>query len=100
MVSNACLLNGRKGKKKFEKFAEPLLHMAGFLVTTVKTERVNEAKELTGLIKKTNIIAVAGGDGTLSEVRSLILNGKTMLTKVVLIQFVLGGYRLAKTGRC
>ena len=58
----------RKGKKKYEKFAEPLLHMAGFLVTTVKTERVGEAKDLTGLIKKTNVIAVAGGDGTLSEV--------------------------------
>jgi acylglycerol kinase len=37
-------------------------------VTIVKTERVDEAKELAGLIEKTNVIAVAGGDGTLSEV--------------------------------
>ncbi|CAG7722994.1 unnamed protein product [Allacma fusca] len=60
--------SGRKSRPKFEKFSEPILHMAGFLVTIVKTERVDEAKELAGLIQKTNIIAVAGGDGTLSEV--------------------------------
>jgi len=34
----------------------------------VKTEKISEARELAELIEKTNIIAVAGGDGTVMEV--------------------------------
>lgn len=58
----------RKAKVKLEKYAEPLLHLSGFLVNTVKTERIDEARDLASIIEKTNIIAIAGGDGTLFEV--------------------------------
>lgn len=61
----------RKAKGRLEKYAEPLLHLSGFLVNTVKTERIDEAMDLVGLIEKTNILAVAGGDGTLFEVSFL-----------------------------
>ena len=58
----------RKSKSKYEKYVEPILHCAGFLVNVVQTERISEARDLTQLIEKTNIIAVAGGDGSLLEV--------------------------------
>jgi len=58
----------RKGRDKFEEFAAPLIHLSGFLVNIVKTEHVSEARELVELIEKTNMIGVAGGDGTLMEV--------------------------------
>lgn len=58
----------RKSKTKLEKYAEPLLHLSGFLVNIVRTERIDEARDLAKIIDKTNIIAAAGGDGTLFEV--------------------------------
>ncbi|CAL8113166.1 unnamed protein product [Orchesella dallaii] len=58
---------GRKSKGKLEKYAEPLLHLSGFLVNIVKTERIDEARDLAGIIERTNVIAVAGGDGTVFE---------------------------------
>jgi len=57
----------RKARWRFEKYAEPMLHLSGFLVNVVKTERISEARDLTELIERTNVIAVAGGDGTLFE---------------------------------
>lgn len=58
----------RKGREDFAEYAEPLIHLSGFLVNVVKTEKISEARELVELIEKTNIIGVAGGDGTLMEV--------------------------------
>ncbi|ODN00086.1 Acylglycerol kinase, mitochondrial [Orchesella cincta] len=57
----------RKSKARLEKYAEPLLHLSGFLVNIVKTERIDEARDLAGIIERTNVIAVAGGDGTVFE---------------------------------
>jgi len=58
----------RKAKGRLENYAEPLLHLSGFLVNIVKTERIDEARDLAGIIERTNVIAVAGGDGTVFEV--------------------------------
>lgn len=75
----------RNARKDFEKYAEPLLHLAGFLVSVVKTEKVSEARDLAGIIDKTNIIAVAGGDGTIFEVcLPNIQNKSSLLHRITL----------------
>ncbi|KAM4747282.1 acylglycerol kinase, mitochondrial isoform 2-T2 [Rhinophrynus dorsalis] len=59
-----------KGKAKtlFEKNAAPILHLAGIDVTVVKTDYEGQAKKLLELMENTDLIIVAGGDGTLQEV--------------------------------
>uniref|UniRef100_A0A8C4QQ73 Acylglycerol kinase, mitochondrial n=1 Tax=Eptatretus burgeri TaxID=7764 RepID=A0A8C4QQ73_EPTBU len=57
-----------KAKNLFEQNAEPVLHLAGFEVTVVKTDREGQAKELLGALDNVDMIVVAGGDGTLLEV--------------------------------
>ncbi|XP_058804230.1 acylglycerol kinase, mitochondrial isoform X2 [Phymastichus coffea] len=59
----------RKAKKLFEKYCEPILHLAGYAVTIIQTQSENQARNLIGnLNNQTDIIIVAGGDGTLSDV--------------------------------
>ncbi|OXU30059.1 hypothetical protein TSAR_015262, partial [Trichomalopsis sarcophagae] len=59
----------RKAKKLFEKYCEPLLHLAGFAVTIIQTQSENQARNLiANLNTHTDAIVVAGGDGTLSDV--------------------------------
>ncbi|XP_077325381.1 acylglycerol kinase, mitochondrial [Lithobates pipiens] len=59
-----------KGKARtlFEKNAAPILHLAGIDVTIVKTDYEGQAKKLLELLENTDLIIVAGGDGTLQEV--------------------------------
>ncbi|XP_072255066.1 acylglycerol kinase, mitochondrial [Pyxicephalus adspersus] len=59
-----------KGKARtlFEKNAAPILHLAGIDVTIVKTDYEGQAKKLLELMENTDLIIVAGGDGTLQEV--------------------------------
>lgn len=62
-----CLL--RNAKSDFEKYCAPLLHLAGYSVTVLSTEREGGARSLVeNLIGETDALIVAGGDGTLSEV--------------------------------
>nr|XP_040018169.1 acylglycerol kinase, mitochondrial isoform X2 [Gasterosteus aculeatus aculeatus] len=58
----------RKANKLFEKNAAPLLHLAGVEITIVKTDYEGQAKKLMELMEHTDILVVAGGDGTLQEV--------------------------------
>lgn len=59
----------RKAKKLFEKYCEPLLHLAGIAVTIIQTEQENQARSLIeNLNFHTDAILVAGGDGTLLDV--------------------------------
>lgn len=59
----------RKAKKLFEKYCEPILHLAGYAVTIIQTQSENQARNLiANLSTQTDIIVVAGGDGTLSDV--------------------------------
>lgn len=67
--------NKRKAKKDFEKYCEPLLHLAGLQVEVVQTASEGNAKELVESLKGTEAIIVAGGDGTLSET----VTGKTIM---------------------
>ncbi|XP_043269650.1 acylglycerol kinase, mitochondrial [Venturia canescens] len=59
----------RKAKKLFEKYCEPLLHLAGISVTIIQTESEGQARSLIeNLETPTDAIIVAGGDGTLADV--------------------------------
>ncbi|XP_078272602.1 acylglycerol kinase, mitochondrial [Rhinoraja longicauda] len=57
-----------KARNLFEKNAAPILHLAGIDVTVVKTDHEGQAKKLLELMEETDMIIVAGGDGTLQEV--------------------------------
>ncbi|KAG6460209.1 hypothetical protein O3G_MSEX011842 [Manduca sexta] len=59
--------NKRKAKRDFEKYCEPLLHLAGLQMDVVQTTSEGNAKEIVESLKGTEAIIVAGGDGTLSE---------------------------------
>ncbi|XP_062860704.1 acylglycerol kinase, mitochondrial [Trichomycterus rosablanca] len=59
-----------KGKANtlFEKNAAPILHLAGVEVKIIKTDYEGQAKKLMDLMEETDMLIVAGGDGTLQEV--------------------------------
>lgn len=60
----------RKAKKNFENYCAPLLHLAGMYVSVVETETEGHGRDIVAkLDPQTEAIIVAGGDGTLSEVR-------------------------------
>lgn len=59
--------NKRKAKQDYEKYCEPLLHLAGLQVDVIQTASEGNAKEIVEALKGTEAIIVAGGDGTLSE---------------------------------
>ncbi|XP_049868397.1 acylglycerol kinase, mitochondrial [Pectinophora gossypiella] len=59
--------NKRKAKQEFEKYCEPLLHLAGLQVEVIQTTSEGNAKEIVETLRGTEAIIVAGGDGTLSE---------------------------------
>ncbi|XP_036147827.1 acylglycerol kinase, mitochondrial isoform X2 [Monomorium pharaonis] len=59
----------RKAKKLFQKYCEPLLHLAGISVTIIDTQSGSHTRNvITSLETPTDAIIVAGGDGTLSDV--------------------------------
>ncbi|XP_063052127.1 acylglycerol kinase, mitochondrial [Engraulis encrasicolus] len=57
-----------KANNLFEKNAAPILHLAGMEVKIVKTDYEGQAKKLMELMDNTDMLIVAGGDGTLQEV--------------------------------
>ncbi|XP_041795332.1 acylglycerol kinase, mitochondrial [Chelmon rostratus] len=59
---------GGKANNLFEKNAAPILHLAGVEITIVKTDYEGQAKKLMELMEQTDMLIVAGGDGTLQEV--------------------------------
>ncbi|KAJ8782897.1 hypothetical protein J1605_009505 [Eschrichtius robustus] len=62
-----------KARTLFEKNAAPILHLSGMDVTIVKTDYEGQAKKLLELLENTDVIVVAGGDGTLQEVITGVL---------------------------
>lgn len=64
---NPAASNG-KSTKLYEKYAEPILHLAGLKVQLVNLQYEGEAKKLMSVVDDTDIIVCAGGDGTLSEI--------------------------------
>ncbi|XP_011882144.1 PREDICTED: acylglycerol kinase, mitochondrial isoform X2 [Vollenhovia emeryi] len=59
----------RTAKKLFQKYCEPLLHLAGISVTVIDTQSGSHAREaIKNLETATDAIIIAGGDGTLLDV--------------------------------
>ncbi|NWT67138.1 AGK protein, partial [Prunella himalayana] len=64
---NPAACKGNAGNL-FEKNAAPILHLSGLDVTVVKTDYEGQAKKLLELMENTDLIIIAGGDGTVQEV--------------------------------
>ncbi|NXN81842.1 AGK protein, partial [Bombycilla garrulus] len=64
---NPAACKGKAGNL-FEKNAAPILHLSGLDVTVVKTDYEGQAKKLLELMESTDLIIIAGGDGTVQEV--------------------------------
>ncbi|NXK61955.1 AGK protein, partial [Sylvietta virens] len=64
---NPAACKGKAGNL-FEKNAAPILHLSGLDVTVVKTDYEGQAKKLLELMENTDVIIIAGGDGTVQEV--------------------------------
>ncbi|KAM9815294.1 acylglycerol kinase, mitochondrial [Syngnathus typhle] len=67
VILNPAACNG-KANSLFEKNAAPILHLAGIEITIVKMDYEGQAKKLMDLMEQTDMLIVAGGDGTLQEV--------------------------------
>ncbi|XP_056137343.1 acylglycerol kinase, mitochondrial [Lampris incognitus] len=67
VILNPAACDG-KANNLFEKNAAPILHLAGMEVKLVKTDYEGQAKKLMELMEQTDLLIVAGGDGTLQEV--------------------------------
>lgn len=67
VILNPAASNG-KANSLFEKNAAPILHLAGVEIKIVKTDYEGQAKRLMDLMEQTDMLIVAGGDGTLQEV--------------------------------
>lgn len=67
VILNPAACSG-KANNLFEKNAAPILNLAGVEITVVKTDYEGQAKKLIELMEETDMLIVAGGDGTLQEV--------------------------------
>lgn len=67
VILNPAACKG-KANRLFEKNAAPILHLAGVEVKIVKTDYEGQAKKLMELMDQTDMLIIAGGDGTLQEV--------------------------------
>jgi len=68
--------NGGKGRKNYEQYCAPLLHLAGLKVSVIRTEAQSQASEIMELMDDTDAVLVAGGDGTLMETVTGLLRRK------------------------
>uniref|UniRef100_A0A673MV70 Acylglycerol kinase, mitochondrial n=1 Tax=Sinocyclocheilus rhinocerous TaxID=307959 RepID=A0A673MV70_9TELE len=66
VILNPAACKG-KANRLFEKNAAPILHLAGMEVKIVKTDYEGQAKKLMELMDQTDMLIIAGGDGTLQE---------------------------------
>ncbi|XP_013780224.1 acylglycerol kinase, mitochondrial-like [Limulus polyphemus] len=56
-----------KGKTLYEKYAAPILHLAGMKVSIIQTEQAGQARDLLEIMNNTDAVIIAGGDGSLHE---------------------------------
>ncbi|KAH8263205.1 hypothetical protein KR044_005809 [Drosophila immigrans] len=63
------IANNKKAENFFKKYCEPILHLAGYSVEVLRTNYIGHAKAYVEELQKLpDVIVVAGGDGTKSEV--------------------------------
>jgi len=68
--------SGGKGRKLYEKYCAPLLHLAGMKVSVIRTESEGQAKDIMEIMSDADAVLVAGGDGTLMEAVTGLLRRK------------------------
>ena len=66
--------NKKKAKVRFEKYVAPILHCAGLKVSVVTTEAKGQSQDLMNIMSDTDAVIVAGGDGTIHESVTGLLN--------------------------
>lgn len=64
----------RKSKKLYNKWVEPLFHLAGIKVSLVETESMNQAYDLMKIMSNCDGVAIVGGDGTVHEALNGLLS--------------------------
>jgi len=74
--------SGGKGRKLYEKYCAPLLHLAGMKVSVIRTESEGEAKDIMEIMTDAEAVLVAGGDGTLMETVTGLMRRKDKETAV------------------
>jgi len=74
--------SGGKGRKLYEKYCAPLLHLAGMKVSVIRTESEGQAKDIMEIMADADAVLVAGGDGTLMEAVTGLLRRKDKETAV------------------
>ncbi|XP_013114429.2 acylglycerol kinase, mitochondrial [Stomoxys calcitrans] len=78
--------NDKKCEKIFRKYCEPILHLAGYSVEVVKTKEIGSAKSLIeSLPTLPDVLVIAGGDGTSSEVVTGLLRRKDEPCPILLL---------------
>jgi len=68
--------SGGKGRKLYEKYCAPLLHLAGMKVSVIRTESDGQAKDIMEIMTDAEAVLVAGGDGSLMETVTGLLRRK------------------------
>ncbi|TMW45702.1 hypothetical protein DOY81_009218 [Sarcophaga bullata] len=80
------MANGKGCEKMFKKYCEPVLHMAGYSVDVIKTKYVGHAKSvMETLTQLPDVVVVAGGDGTSSEVVTGLLRRNTEICPILFL---------------
>jgi len=72
--------SGGKGRKLYEQYCAPLLHLAGIKVSLMRTEEQGQAKDIMEIMQDADAVLVAGGDGVLLETVTGLLRRKDSAT--------------------
>ncbi|NXF19185.1 AGK protein, partial [Rhodinocichla rosea] len=92
---NPAACKGKAGNL-FEKNAAPILHLSGLDVTVVKTDYEGQAKQLLEIMESTDLIIVAGGDGTVQELHANV-NLLSLCVQAAFSKIPIGFIPLGKT---
>lgn len=64
----------RKCKKLYQKWSEPLFHLAGIKVSLIETQSPKQAYDLMKIMSNCDGVAIVGGDGTVHDALNGLLH--------------------------